>query len=383
MKHHSYIVKATGDCNLRCRYCYYLAENDRHSSKMMPFFLIEKLLEQSSQLGENIELIWHGGEPLLRNVDIFREILRKQKAIQSRKSINFLNRIQTNATLIDEQWIDLFNKGNFSVGVSLDGPEWLHNQMRVYRSGVGSFQDTMKGIYLLKDADIDFSVLSVITKISLGHSKEIFDFFVDNEFRKLDFLPCLVMNPYLAQSDITETNLERNDFARFMINIFDLWFNSDDPQINIRYLEQVLLGLLGGKQNLCKFNGKCYKYVTIEYDGTVTACDNFLGYNNQFVFGNLKEQSLSRILDGEKRQRFIELANTVSSVCEKCIYFPMCHGGCRRHNYATENGFYGRNFFCDDIRKIFYHVNSKLQKYHPLLETKYNTIEGDEDQYVL
>jgi len=157
---------------------------------------------------------------------------------------------------------------------------------------------------------------------------------------------------------IDNLDLDQGDFGSFMVKIFDLWFALDNPNISIRYLEQILIGLLGGKQNLCKFSGSCDKYVTINYNGLVTSCDNFLCYND-LMFGDIKTESIKKILNGDRRKKVNDKIKAHSKICENCEFFGICAGGCRRYGFQI-NEQYSPNYFCKDRKLLFLHIMSML-----------------------
>lgn len=325
---------------------------------------------QSSDLADKVEIIWHGGEPLISGLKTFERVLDIQENISGEKNVLFRNKIQTNAILINSQWIDIFQRGNFGVGVSLDGPQSLHDNNRTYQSGRGSFHKTMSGIAMLKEGGISFSILSVLTKDSLGREQEILDFFVENGFRRFDFLPCIEFNSNQSTTSLYEKSLAKGDFAAFMIQIFDRWFNMDDPSISIRYFEEILFALLDNSPSLCKFSGGCKNFVTVNSDGNVFPCDNFVGYE-ELNFGNLQQTSLSDIVNGSKRKRFISAISSIREECQDCNFWAFCKGGCNKYSYMWEGNFRTENFLCYDRILIFSHAIQKLIKEHPnLYETK-------------
>jgi uncharacterized protein len=321
-------------------------------------------------LGSNIELIWHGGEPLLAGKEFFQAIVALEKEIERENGISFRNRIQTNATLIDKEWIEIFKFGDFGVGVSLDGYENLHNRQRVYAGGKGSFQDVMIGIDRLQKAQIPISILAVLTKESLQRAEEIYDFFLSSGFRRLDFLPLMELD---SKGNKIPGSLDKGDFAGFMGKFFDLWFSRDDSQISIRYFEQILSVLFGSYPSLCKMNGSCQEFITVDHNGDVFPCDNFIGYDN-LKYGNLLKQHLRDLL---KTKRAIDIKHQLSIdhlECEGCFAKPYCHGGCNKYRYINGYDFSSPFYFCDDTRMILQHIKQVIVSEHPLLKSVYDSI---------
>ncbi|MCB8978720.1 MAG: SPASM domain-containing protein [Ardenticatenaceae bacterium] len=353
----SYIVKLTGNCNLGCPYCYYFGGTPRTPGSRLDINVILKLMNQASQRSNFVELIWHGGEPLIAGIDTFEKIIRVQTEISINQGTKFRNLIQTNGTLLNQQWVNLFLESNFGIGVSLDGPKWIHDMKRPYISGRGSFEQTIRGVQLLQDSRNPFSILAVIDKLSVDHADEIFDFFLDSGFKRFDFLP--MVEKEHNSSSISNNSLSSGDFSMFMKRVFDLWFELDDPDIEVRYLDNVITGLLGGKPSTCKFNGSCSEYVSIDHNGTVMPCDNFIGHK-ELAFGNLYDNSLGELLDGDIRKEFREQVSQRRPECEICDYFSACGGGCNKYSYMWNNSFQEKNYFCGDRWEIFSHVSKHI-----------------------
>lgn len=369
----SYIVKLTGDCNLGCSYCYHFGGVSRVTDTRMNPDLIDQIIEQAASGAKDVQFIWHGGEPLLAGLNTFERILQTQRRIHLSYGVNFRNAIQTNATLINDQWVDLFRRADFDIGVSLDGPEWLHNKSRIYLSAKGSYAQTIRGVNLLQQKGVRFGTLAVVTKESLGHARELFDFFISHGITNFDFLTCVEVDKASIDSKarkLKRGSLAKGDFAAFMKDIFDIWIERDDPSIRIRYLDNVLAGLFGGEPSLCKFKGNCHEFVTVMSTGHVLPCDNFVGYQ-ELTFGNLNDRPLSEILDGVKRRKFIASVSTKRRECKTCEYLLNCGGGCNKYSYMWNGSFQDENYFCKDRWQLFTYISDVLNREHPLLLTRY------------
>lgn len=359
----SYIIKIEENCNLKCSYCYCFSHGHRLRTDKMDLEIIKKLMVNASNFSGKVDLIWHGGEPLLSGTTKFNQILDIQDDIRLEKKTKFRNLIQTNGTLINKKWIKIFRRGKFGISISLDGPPQIHNKYRLYKSGSNSFQDTMRGIDLLKKSEIKFSILSVVTKQSIKNIDEIYNFFIANNIESFDFLPCfdITNNNGPFNNNISSGFLDRGDFSKFIMYIFDLWLSQDNPAIRIRYIEEIIKGLLGNKPSLCKLQGSCFKYVTVNCSGRVLACDN-LALNEEFLFGNIQANSLNEIMKSPRRIKYIESLKNIRPECKKCKYVKLCNGGCNRH-------LNGKNFFCDDVSRIYGHISAVLSREHPNLNS--------------
>lgn len=360
----SIIIKASGECNLNCSYCYYYIQEPQINKRIMDLEIAQRVIMDSLDLGSKIELIWHGGEPLLAGKEFFKAVVDLEKKIERETGTCFSNRIQTNATLIDQEWIEIFKSGNFGVGVSLDGCEDLHNHHRVFLSGKGSYQETMKGIGILKKAGVPFSVLAVVTKESLQRVEEIYKSFSFLGFRRFDFLPMLELD---SIGNRIPGSLDKGEFASFMGEVFDLWFLRDDSRISIRYFEQVLSVFFGNSPSLCKMNGSCYEYITVDYNGDVYPCDNFIGYDD-LKYGSLLKQHLKDIIKTNKATDIKKRLSINHLECVNCFAYPYCNGGCNKYRYINGNSFSSPFYFCDDTRMLLQHIKQIIISEHPLLE---------------
>lgn len=329
----------------------------------MSIDLIESVIDQASRCARNVEFIWHGGEPLLAGVKVFEKIIQTQRQISFERGIKFRNKIQTNATLIDTNWIKIFKEGDFKVGVSLDGSQWLHDENRKKKNEKGSFSNTIAGIKTLQESQIDFAILAVVSKKSLGLAEEIFNFFVTQRFNQFDFLPLVEID---NKNQLLKESLDVGDFSKFMNELFDLWISRDDDKISIRYLEQILSTMLGNKPSLCKLSGNCEDYITIDYNGKVFPCDNFIGYD-ELKYGDLQTNSLLQII---KMKNTIEIKKALSqshSECQECFAFRFCNSGCNKYRYMWEKDFTSPFYICEDTKIIVNHIKKYLTSEHPLL----------------
>jgi len=355
----NYIVKVTGNCNLYCRYCYFRRRCPKVPTAPLNEDLAVSLIEQAVELSpKRVWFIWHGGEPLLRGLPFFERVVKCQQEQTRIKNTRFRNGIQTNGTLLSAEWLDLLEAGNFHIGISVDGPKEVHNKNRVYRSERGSFDEVMRAVELMQTRQIHFGALAVVTQDSLDRAEEIYRFFVNSGLKGFDFLPCVERN--LETGNLTSYSVTTREFANFMIQVFDLWMQDDDPSIRIRYLINMMTGLLGGKPSSCKFNGSCGSYITIQPDGSVYPCDNFAGIE-EFRLGSLVETPLREILANERRQKFLTWVSATKTSCASCNYLPFCQGGCSWHSYNSGAESSGRNYFCATRKRTFAYLTERLK----------------------
>ncbi len=357
----SWIIKVTENCNLKCKYCYiYNLNTDIPSSKIIDIKTIEKLFLENIRLFNDIDCIWHGGEPLLANIEFFEEILNLQEFFNKRKLVNFVNKIQTNATLIDNAWINLFKKGSFGIGISIDGYEKIHNTNRLFRnSQEGSFIKTYEGIKLIQKNALNFGTLSVITKNSLNHEKELFEFFITNGIKKVDFLP-LRSNIVNKSLRIDDESLSSGEYAKFINNFFDIWIKYNDPDFHIRIIEDTLMALLGGRPSLCRLNSTCQNYFTLSPSGDIFPCDKYY-LNEKFIFGNILDGGFDKMLKNNSRKFFLNFLESIKDDCANCDFYKVCNGGCSFDHFHPLLKLYFSKKNCKDNKEIFSHFNKFLK----------------------
>jgi uncharacterized protein len=360
MEYLSYIVKVSGECNLKCDYCYYFANSEYKQASNLSWDLIRKLITEASSLSDFVEFIWHGGEPLTAGIETFQKIIHLQKDISGNKGTKYKNIIQTNGTLLNAEWVDFIAGNDMGVGISIDGPVWPHDKHRVYEDFSGSLSDVSGGVKLLTEKGIRKGALAVVTKDSLGFEKEIFDFFIENDILSFDFLP-------FFDGDYPFT-LAKGDYSNFIIKVFDLWLEKDDPSIKIRYIDNVVTGILGGRQSLCKFAHSCHTYISINFNGDIFPCDKYLGLED-FFLGNLAHDSLPEIVNGVKMRNFVKKINALHDNCSKCSIWEICGGACTYYQMSDEKSEQRR--YCYENKIAINYIRNKLFQEHPQLITIY------------
>ena len=349
------IIKVVGDyCNNRCGYCFY-HNLDQKSRKKMSFELLESLIRQHAELvSGNLSFIWHGGEPLLAGLSFFQEVVRLQELlIPSNRSVR--NSIQTNGTLITDEWATFFKENNFRVGVSLDGNEKSHDLFRVTHSGLGTFNNTVRGLEILRRHGIEPSVIQTITQSNASRVEEDFKFFVEDLG-----LGSFCINPYL---DLSESNdfmrgqsLSNDELTQILTDYLSLWMNRDDETLRIREVDNFLAGVCDKRARTCSFNGTCHLFYTIDYDGGVYPCDRLSG-DDQFRFGTLDGQTLQDIFHSEKWQDFIHKTRKLPDDCVLCEWKDSCNNGCTGHRVG---GIDGKYFFCRSRKEVFTNIELRM-----------------------
>jgi uncharacterized protein len=287
---------------------------------------------------------------LLAGLKFYRRVVEIQHEICP-QNYKLRNAIQTNGTLLNQEWGDFFKEYNFGIGISLDGPKEIHDKHRKFFSGDGSFLSIMRAVELLAKNDMKVSCLSVVTKESLGKAKAIFDFFYQNGLFSLDFSPCF------NQDDSGISPLE---YADFMIEIFDIFMDIDDPRVNIRFFDNMISSFFGGNATVCSMANQtsCGLFLTIDWNGDVYFCDNYYEDNNSFYLGNLLKDEISFMLKSPLYKKILQDIKRFQAElgCLNCEVSKICGGGCPRYWFWREDRFSQ----CSARRKIVSHEIGRI-----------------------
>jgi uncharacterized protein len=356
----SAILKITNSCPLSCDYCYMRPHSSKSKIEVMSREIIKKTLSDyvtiaqhergSGKDGRGMRLVWHGGEPLEVGIPFYRWICTTEHALVP-ESFSIANCLTTNGILIDHNWINFFRDSKFEVGISLDGPSLLHNSHRKFPDGQGSYEQVMKGIALMKEANLPFCILTVVSREMAEEPEAYFNFCINNGLKNIALLPYTTNHDWLSALD----------FARFLMRFFDLWYERDDPEFYVRDFENILSLIFGLKSNLCEYTDCFGKYLCMDTNGDTYMCDLFLG-NKEMYLGNVMECSLIEMLDSRRYTDLKEIAikNTVN--CQKCKFFSICTGGCVYQHYIRQQTPTENNIYCLARKVLISHIFQKLQE---------------------
>jgi uncharacterized protein len=346
----SVIVKPVGaKCNLNCDYCFYLEKEALYpDTKVMDEHTLRVLLEQmSEQSGMQYNITWQGGEPTLAGLDFYKEVVDLQQYYGRSRPKTIGNSIQTNGTLLSEEWIPFLRDYSFLVGLSIDGPEKFHDHWRKYRNGNGSFFKVLEMGRSMQKHQIAVNVLSCISSTNVKAPHELYDFFKDEGYQWLQFNPVFERND---SGSIHSSSVDPKDLGKFMCLIFDLWFmdfvrNQQAPVI--RFIENAFHSHLGMESPECSFKETCGVYLVVEHNGDVYSCDFFVNENT--LLGNIHEDRLIDLLNSSQQQNFGERKKILSQACLKCNYRTLCNGGCPKYRNPNSH----QHHFCEAY-KIFH-----------------------------
>lgn len=353
------IIKTTNYCCLSCDYCYMESHQSQQEKSVIKLDTISKLIKNYTNLltksnidsnNKVIKLTWHGGEPLLAGISFFKDVIKLQKELIP-KSFKVINAITTNGVEINDEWINLFKKENFQVGISLDGPEHIHNIHRKYRSNRGSFDKVMEGVRLLQKSGIPFGILTVITPELAKNSKDVFDFLIQNNIKNINFIPYTSPTGWLSN----------DDYSEFLTSFFDLWFDLDNPNFYVRDFVNIISRIFGRESNLCEYTNCFGNYLGLDTNGDIYMCDLLIG-NPLFMLGNIHNQGLDEIMNSMNYKELKLLARQNSPSCQKCDFFSICTGGCMYRRFLDNNILPGKDIYCLSRKKLITHIILRLNE---------------------
>ena len=352
-------VKPVGPtCNLRCNYCYYLGRKKLYPG-ITPLLMSDEILEKyiiehiEASADQVIMFSWHGGEPTLAGLDFFKKALAiQQKHLPAGRTA--LNGIQTNGTLLDDRWCSFLADENFIVGVSIDGPDELHNRYRRDRSDKGSLQTVLKGYELMQKYGVTAEILCVLNSFNARYPLVIYDFFKQLGTRYMTFLPLVEKNPDTA-TGASHNSVPAEEFGRFLCTVFDEWFEKDIGNIKVQIFEEIARTAFRQEHTLCIFKVKCGGVPVIEYNGDFYSCDHFV--DRMHFLGNIKDKSLGYFLDSPQQNNFgTAKSETLPGYCRECHVRSMCNGECPRNRFIdTPDGESGLNYLCPGYKLFFEH----------------------------
>ena len=362
-------------CNLQCSYCYYLEKKRLYdaSSQLMSDEMLELFIREYIHSQTTLEVLftWHGGEPLLRPISFYERALELQRRYADGRRI--ANCIQTNATLIDDEWFEFFRKNNFLVGVSIDGPQTMHDSLRTSRRGESSYRDVMRGLRLLNRHRVEWNAMATVNAANVEHPLEFYRFFRDElECQFLQFTPVVericqtgggesrLMHAAEPSGKLVPYSVTAEQWGRFLCAIFDEWVRHDVGRMFVQLFDSTLANWVGEAVGVCTMSKYCGHAAVIEHNGDVYSCDHFVF--PEYKLGNLNEKSLSEMMYGRQQSEFGEAKHrTLPRQCRECEYEFACHGECPRNRFlTTADGEPGLNYLCTGYHAFFSHVAAAM-----------------------
>jgi uncharacterized protein len=362
---------AGAHCNLACKYCYYLEKNKLYPTAQR-HLMSDEMLEQftreyiEAQTMNQVLFTWHGGEPLLRSIDFYRKALSLQQKYAGGRRID--NVIQTNGTLLTDEWCEFFAQNHWLVGISIDGPQPDHDHYRLTAAGKPSWQKVMQGIKLLKKHGVEWNAMAVVNAYNANHPLEFYRFFKENGCQFLQFTPIVERQTRhedgrtlasLADKNeipLSEASVTPEQWGYFLSAIFDEWVRKDVGKIFVEIFDCTLANWMGISPGICAYSKECGHAGVIEHNGDVYSCDHFVF--PEYKLGNIRDHSLIDMLYGEQQQEFSRLKHSsLPRQCKECDMEFACHGECPKNRFMKDKyGDSGLNYLCPGYYHYYQHV---------------------------
>lgn len=350
------IKPASSLCNMRCKYCFYndvASTREDYSFGVMKeataYNLIEKALRFAD--GESVYFAFQGGEPLIAGLDYFKFFTKTVKALNTKNS-SVQYGLQTNGTLLSDDFCKFFHENHFLVGLSLDG-DFKNNSFRVDEKRVNAHRKIMLAAGKLKKFKVDFNILTVLTGSCADHIEEIYAYFKKEGFRYLQFIPCL--RPFGDKSE-SELYMTAEQYENYLIKLFKLYVRDymRNDYVSVRYFDNIVRISLGQKAEQCGLMGYCSHQFVIEGNGNVYPCDFYC--TDKWLLGNINSSELSSLAKSEKAEEFIRESLSVPEKCKTCSVYKMCRaGGCKRNREDRDYCAAYKNFYkeCSSLFTVF------------------------------
>ncbi|PKP59714.1 hypothetical protein CVT91_06305 [Candidatus Atribacteria bacterium HGW-Atribacteria-1] len=366
MKHISPIIGTSYECNMGCKYCYIgcMQKNFPDVKKVNEEFkakipLLLKFTDEVVSYNKFTRTIFYfrGGEPLLINVENWREILNYFRV----KNYSIISSIQTNGTLINNDFINLFKEFNLKIGVSLDGPASMNDQTRVFKNGRGTFSIIFKNLQKLKNAGVEFSCLLTLNKTNIKNIKAIYTFFKKNNI-SFNVMPIFETNFHVPKNLL----ITPQEYANTFCKLFDLWF--DDSETNpflikefVTLIEQFIKPSEGKREGA--FMKNCSKhFVYFDLEGNLWSCNTLLYTKDTFFYGNIQKDNLTNILNSSKPTQLQKRWEILSKTdCKNCEFAKWCYGGCGSRGYYYYGNYFKKDYFCEAYKIILKHTHEKIK----------------------
>ena len=368
------MLKPVGSrCNLACQYCYYQGKGNA--------LLSEELLEEftrqyiEAQTMPQVLFTWHGGEPLLRPLSFYKKALELQRRYG--RGLQIDNCLQTNGTLLTDEWCQFLHDNNFLVGISIDGPQQLHDSLRG-----NSWHDVMRGVALLMKHGVQWNAMATVNAANVDHPQEFYRFFRDIGCEFLQFTPVVAPTnlPQLGEASgaaassqlggLREASgaaaspqlggLRGAAWGRFLCGVYDEWVSRDVGKIFVQLFDATLANWVGEPPGICSMAPTCGHAAVMEADGSVYSCDHFVF--PEYRLGNIKEKTLTALLYGERQRRFgLQKRDLLPRQCCECPFLFACNGECPKNRFLTDRyGNPGLNYLCEGYRQFFTHVAADM-----------------------
>ena len=353
-------------CNLACRYCYYLERAPRSHPQpgagpgaqrgTMSDALLEEFVRQyiEAQTMPQVLFTWHGGEPLLRPLSFYRKAMELQRRHARGRHID--NCLQTNGTLLTDEWCLFFREHNFLIGISIDGTQQMHDAYRTTRGGEASWSSVMRGIRLLQKHGVEWNAMATVNACNASQPRAFYHFFRDIGCEFLQFTPVVERE----QGRVADYSVDPLQWGDFLCTVYDEWVGRDVGRLFVQTFDATLANWAGEPPGVCSLSSLCGHAAAMEWNGDVYSCDHFVF--PAYRLGNIRRQSLTAMLYGERQQHFGRQKTLgLPRQCRECRWRFACHGECPKNRFVNDcYGQPGLNYLCPGYRRFFQHVAADM-----------------------
>ena len=354
---------AGATCNLACSYCFYLDKEQLYPSAR--FRMSDEVLGEyirqliAAHRTPEVTVAWQGGEPTLMGLDFYRRAVELQEAYR-KPGMRFENTMQTNGTLLDDEWCAFFKENDYLIGISIDGPHYLHDAYRVDKGGGPTFDRVMRGLRLLQKHGVEHNVLVAVNRTNADYPLEVYRFLRDEA--KATWIQFIPVVERIGQSRVSERSVQPEQFGRFLIQVFDEWVRHDVGQVYVQTSEAAVRNWLGmPTSGMCVFEETCGLGLALEHNGDVYSCDHFV--EPDYLLGNITDSPMIEMLTSEKQRQFgLGKRDALPRYCRECDVLFACHGECPKNRfYTTPDGEDGLNYLCAGWKAFFHRVDEPLK----------------------
>ena len=375
------LAKPTGAaCNLACAYCFFLDKELLYpgSRFRMSDEVLETYIRQLIQAhrSNQVMVAWQGGEPTLMGLDFYRRAIEIQRQY-ARPEMIFENTMQTNGTLLNDEWCQFFKENNYLIGISIDGPRELHDAYRLDRGGRGTFDRVIRGLRLLQKHGVEYNILVAVNRTNADYPLEVYRFLRDEaKTTWIQFIPVVERideqgRTFLQRGTrLSERSVQPEQFGRFLIQIFDEWVRHDVGRVYVQTIEAAVRNWLRlPSSGMCVFEETCGLGLALEHNGDLYSCDHFV--EPDYLLGNIQETPMIEMVVSEKQRKFgQDKRDTLPRYCRECDVLFACHGECPKNRFrSTPDGEAGLNHLCAGWKAFFHRIDQPLQMMAMLMRT--------------
>lgn len=360
MRPFTLLIKPSGsDCNIDCSYCFYKdrAPEIGQGKQRMGLDVLETMTRAYLAQGFPANTFsWQGGEPTLMGLDFYRQAVSLQRQYGS-DGQDIGNALQTNGMLLDEAWCRFMHEYSFLAGISIDGPQQLHDHFRKDLGGHGTWERVMRGIENCQRFEVEFNCLVLVNRLTSAHAHDILDFFLERGIKFLQFIPCVELDPQTGRP--ADFSVTPQQYGEFLCRAFDRWLEAGPANLSIRDFDSMVNYCVTGAHTICTFGRQCADYIVIEHKGDAYPCDFFVEPN--LYLGNIMETPIEKLAASAAKRQFARQKKRMHNNCLVCSYLDMCRGGCLKDRIPLgQQSSTPLSYFCEGYKHFFAHAQPRL-----------------------